>query len=263
MSFMSKLRAVSSVASAGASPSAGTRSVTNASPAAVRPAYARNLRMPAAPLHAPGGASATAEENSARFSNGLKEFLWQIGDIGRGNLLDLGAVSQTTLNYFIERNFKVYTEDLLAAWGAFLELDFAHAHSLPPEAERPDTSPAAQASRFLASNLRYPADSFDAILLWDVLDYMDREAANQFLLRLTSLTRDGGAVLAIFHTRPPEQFQRYRVLDAHNLELVSVPTLVRPRHVYQNREIQELFEKFRTQKTFVSRDQLREGVFVK
>ncbi len=92
---------------------------------------------------------------------------------------------------------------------------------------------------------------------------MDREAAQQFLPRITSMMRDGGAILAIFHTRPPEQFQRYRVLDAHNLALVSVPTLVRPRHVYQNREIQELFEKFRTSKTFVSRDQLREGVFVK
>src|SRR5260370_31419096 len=71
---------------------------------------------------------------------------------------------------------------------------------------------------------------------------MDREAAQQFLPRITSMMRDGGAILAIFHTRPPEQFQRYRVLDAHNLALVSVPTLVRPRHVYQNREIQELFE---------------------
>src|SRR5580704_6966164 len=250
MSFMSKFRTVSAVAGGGA--------------AAVRPAYSRNVRVPAAPLHAPGGASTqTAEKNSGRFSNGLKEFLWQIEDISRGSDLDLGAVSQATVTYFIERNFKVYTEDLLAAWGAFLELDFAHAHSLPPDAERPDNSPAAQAGRFLASNLRYPADSFDAILLWDVLDYMDREAAQQFLPRITSLMRDGGAILAIFHTRPPEQFQRYRVLDAHNLELVPVPTLVRPRHVYQNREIQELFEKFRTSKTFVSRDQLREGVFVK
>jgi len=255
MSFMSRLRAVSSVAA--------VNSVANAS-APVRPAYARNLRVPAVPLHAPGGApAATTVEKGGRFSNGLKEFLWQIGDIGKGSLLDLGAVSQATLNYFIDHNFKVYTEDLLAAWGAFLELDFARDHSLPPGAEQPDRSPAAQAARFLASNLRYPADSFDAILLWDVLDYMDREAAQQFLPRITSLMRDGGAVLAIFHTRPPEQFQRYRVLDAHNLELVSVPTLVRPRHVYQNREIQELFEKFRTQKTFVSRDQLREGVFVK
>jgi hypothetical protein len=250
MSFISKLRTVNSPA--------------NTSTSAVRPAYGRDLRVPPVPLHAPGGSPARAgEESSGRFSNGLKEFLWQIEDIGRGSLLDLGAVSQATVTYFIERNFKVYTEDLLAAWGAFLEHDSGRAQSLPAGSEQPDTSPATRADRFLAFNLRYPADSFDAVLLWDVLDYMDREAARQFLPRITSLTRDGGAVLAIFHTRPPAQFQRYRVLDAHNLELVPVPTLVQPRHVYQNREIQELFEKFRTSKTFVGRDQLREGVFVK
>ena len=50
---------------------------------------------------------------------------------------------------------------------------------------------------------------------------------------------------------------------AHTLQLVPSPTLVQPQHVYQNREIQELFEKFRTSNTFVGRDQLREGVFVK
>ena len=250
MSFMSKLRTVNSLG--------------NPSTSAVRPAYGRDLRVPPVPLHAPGGRPGRAgEEPSGRFSNGLKEFLWQIEDIGRGSLLDLGAVAQATVTYFIERNFKVYTEDLLAAWGAFLEHDSERGVSPPSGAAQPDTSPALRADRFLASNLRYPADSFDAVLLWDVLDYMDREAAQRFLPRITSLVRDGGAVLAIFHTRPPEQFQRYRVLDAHNLELVSVPTLVQPRHVYQNREIQELFEKFRTSKTFVGRDQLREGVFVK
>ena len=251
MSFMSKLRTVNSLAS------------TNSSAAAVRPAYGRDTRVAAVPLHAPTKSARAGQETSGRFSNGLKEFLWQIEDIGRGSLLDLGAVSQATVTYFIERNFKVYTEDLLAAWGAFLEQDSRRAASLSTGAEDTDSLPANRADRFLASNLRYPVDSFDAVLLWDVLDYMDREAAQRFLSRITSLTRDGGAVLAIFHTRPPEEFQRYRVLDAVNLELVSVPSLVQPRHVYQNREIQELFEKFRTSKTFVGRDQLREGVFVK
>ena len=257
MSFMSKLWAASSVASA--------TSATNSNPSAVRPAYARNLRVPPVPLHASGTPSTpAAEERCGRFSNGLKEFLWQIEDIGRGSLLDLGAVSQATVTYFIERNFKVYTEDLLAAWGAFLDHESERAKALAAVmAEQPDFSPAARADRFLASNLRYPADSFDAVLLWDVLDYLDREAAQRFLSRIISMTRDGGAILAIFHTRPPQQFQRYRVLDAHTLELVQAPTLLQPRHVYQNREIQELFEKFRTSKTFVSRDQLREGVFVK
>jgi hypothetical protein len=92
---------------------------------------------------------------------------------------------------------------------------------------------------------------------------MDKEAVQRFLPRISSLIREGGAVLAIFHTRPPEQFQRYRVLDKHNLELVPARALVQSQHLYQNREIQELFERFRTSKTFVGRDQLREGVFVK
>jgi len=250
MRFISKLRAVNHPA--------------NTSTPPVRPGYGSRLTAAPVPLHAPATKAGRAgEETSGRFSNGLKEFLWQIGDIGRGSLLDLGAVSQATVTYFIEHNFKVYTEDLLAAWGAFLQQDSQRAASLAAGLEQPDTSPVARADRFLASNLRYPADSFDAVLLWDLLDYMDREAAQRFLLRITSLVREAGAVLAIFHTRPPEQFHRYRVLDAHNLELVTMPNLVPPRHIYQNSEIQRLFEKFRTSKTFVGRDQLREGVFVK
>lgn len=250
MSFLGKFRPISYLG--------------NATAPAVRPAYGRDLRVPPVPLHAPTARPAQAGEQTAgRFSNGLKEFLWQLEGIGRGSLLDLGAVSQTTLTYFIEHNFKVYTDDLMAAWGAFLEQDSERVASLPPTAERPDLSPAARASRFLASNLRYPADSFDAVLLWDFLDYMDRDAAKQFLSRIVSMVREGGAVLTIFHTRPPEQFHRYRVVDAHTLQLVPAPALIQPQHVYQNREIQELFEKFRTSKTFVGRDQLREGVFVK
>jgi len=49
-----------------------------------------------------------------RLSNGLKEFLCQLDGIGRGHLLDLGPARQTTITFFIERGFKVYTEDLLA-----------------------------------------------------------------------------------------------------------------------------------------------------
>jgi len=33
--------------------------------------------------------------------------------------------------------------------------------------------------------------------------------------------------------------------------------------IYQNREIQELFSHYRTMKSFVGRDQLREALFIK
>jgi hypothetical protein len=217
-----------------------------------------------APLHATASSKATATATaSGRFSNGLKEFLWQLEDLGRGNLLDLGQVSQNTLNFFIERNFKVYTEDVLVAWRDFVHSEDERTRRQTAGPGMPDNSKGDRAERFLASNLNHSADSFDAVLLWDVLDYLDREIAGQLMQRLSSVVRDGGAVLAIFHTRTPEQFHRYRVLDALNLDPVEVRTILPAQRVYQNREIQDLFSRFRTSKTFVGRDQLREIVFGK
>jgi hypothetical protein len=230
------------------------------------PQTSRGARGPGAmtPLHAPvvGPASSKAPQ-TGRFSNGLKEFLWQLEDIGRGNLLDLGQVSQNTLNFFIERNFKVYTEDILVAWRDFARAEQERVRQLPAGAGAAENSPGARAARFLESNLNHPKDSFDAVLLWDVLDYLDRDTVTRLMERLSTLVREGGAILAIFHTRMPEQFYRYRVLDALNLDLVQGSTIVPPQHIYQNREIQDLFLRFRTSKTFVARDQLREIVFAK
>jgi hypothetical protein len=193
----------------------------------------------------------------------LKEFLWQLDGIGRGTLLDAGPVSQATVRFFVERGFKLYTEDLLVSWRDFLRGEDEKLRSLPPGAVAPAESGAIRAERFLASNLTQPPDSVDAILLWDVLDYLDDEVVPHVLARISSLLRDGGAILAIFHTRLPERFHRYRVLDGQNLELIPAPLLVPPRHIFNNREIQLLFERFRSSKSFVGRDQLREGVFVK
>src|ERR1700724_1813917 len=65
--------------------------------------------------------SRAPEQAATRVSNGLKEFLWNLDGLGRGTLLDLGAAWQTTLNFFIERNFRVSTEDILRSWKQFLD----------------------------------------------------------------------------------------------------------------------------------------------
>ena len=88
-----------------------------------------------------------------------------------------------------------------------------------------NASPSARAERFLASTLPYARDTFDAILLWDVLDYLDREAAARVVSQLTKMMRSGGVMLAVFHMRLPEQLHRYRVLDGQNLELVPAPPI--------------------------------------
>ncbi len=214
-------------------------------------------------LSAPGPAGPAFAPRSARQSNALKEFLWQLEGIGRGCLLDLGPVWQATVSFFIERGFKVYTEDLLTAWKDFLRVEEQRLREAAPGAEADDMTPAARAQRFMSTNLQLADASVDAVLLWDLLDYVDAELAPRLVDRLARLVRDGGVVLAIFHGRAAEGFYRYRILDNQNLELMPAPPLFPVQHIFQNREIQNLFGRFRSSKTFVGRENLREAVFTR
>ena len=203
------------------------------------------------------------EPKAGRQSNGLKEFLWQLEGIGHGHLLDLGPARQATITFFIERGYKVYTEDLLATWQYFLEEDEQRAKKLSTGADRSEMAPVARAARFLDTTLLYPNNTFDGVLLWDILDYVDSDLMTKLAARITSLVRDGGVLFGIFHTRKPITFHRYRVLDAQHLDLIPASCPFQPQRVFQNREISNLFSRFQTSKMFVGRDQLREGLFVK
>ena len=208
-------------------------------------------------------ASSGVAPKGGRQSNGLKEFLWQLEGIGHGHLLDLGPARQTTITFFIERGFKVYTEDLLATWQYFLDEEAQLAKKIPAGADRSEMTPEGRAKRFLETTMLYPDDTFDAVLMWDILDYLDGDLMAKLAARITSLVRDGGVVFAMFHTRKPILFHRYRVLDAQSLELIPASCPFQPQRVFQNREISNLFSRYRTSKMFVGRDQLREGLFVK
>lgn len=212
-----------------------------------------------------GAARAPEPRESSRVSNGLKEFLWNLDGLGRGTLLDLGPAWQTTLSFFIERGFRVSSEDLLRGWKEFLTEEEAKLREAAGSAAQHnlDVTPANRAARFLESNLQYPTSSFDAVLLWDLLDYIEPVVAKQMVANLTELLRPGGVVFAMFHSKKPEGFQRYRVVDSTTLQVVSSAVLCPAQRVYQNREIQDLFSRYRTMKSFVGRDQLRESLFIK
>jgi SAM-dependent methyltransferase len=224
----------------------------------------RTRTAPASPVAAVGPSRPSENTGASRVSNGLKELLWNLDGLGRGTLLDLGSVWQTTLSFFIERGFRVTSEDILRAWKDFLQKEEA---SLREAGRTPDPSvdmtPNGRAVRFLESNLKYPVASFDAVLLWDLLDYLEPSMANRTVASVTELLRPGGVIFAMFHSKKPEGFQRYRVVDSNTLQVISAPVLCPAQRVYQNREIQDLFGRYRTMKSFVGRDQLRETLFIK
>lgn len=200
---------------------------------------------------------------ATRMSNGLKEFLWNLDGLGRGTLLDLGPAWQTTLTFFIERGFRVSSEDILREWKDFLREEEVRLQGAEVASETLDLTPSGRAARFLEANMQYPRASFDAVLMWDLIDYLEPALAKQTIINLTEWLRPGGVVFALFHSKKPEGFQRYRVADSTMLQIISAPVLCPAQKVYQNREIQDLFGRFRTMKSFVSRDQLRETLFIK
>jgi hypothetical protein len=205
-----------------------------------------------------------AMPETTRVSNGLKDFLWNLDGLGHGTLLDLGPAWQTTLSYFIERGFRVTSDDLLRSWGNFLAEQERLLKEQPRVAENyAQHTPDAMAKKFLAENMAYPANSFDALLLWDVLDYLEPTLAKQAVASLTEMLRPGGVVLAMFHSKKPDAFQRYRVMDTNTLQVLGTKPIVPAQKVYQNREIQEMFGRYRSMKSYVGRDQLRESLFIK
>lgn len=220
-------------------------------------------RPPAGAPPQVGTSLAPAELESNRLSNGLKELLWNLDGLERGALLDLGPAWQTTLSFFIERGFRVSSEDVLRAWKTFLTEEEARLRKDFAAGETLEMTPSARAARFLKENLQYPRSSFDAVLLWDLLDYLEQALVKQTVASLTELLRPGGVVFAMFHSKKPEGFQRYRVVDSNTLQMVPTAVLCPAQKVYQNREIQDLFGRYRTVKSFVGRDQLRETLFIK
>lgn len=237
--------------------------------AAVRREVSTPIHLSSRTRTSSGGAPATGAvrgpvpQESDRVSNGLKELLWNLDGLERGSLLDLGPAWQTTLSFFIERGFRVSSEDILRAWKAFLTEEETRLREDFAAGETLEMTPNARAGRFLQKNLQYTRASFDAVLLWDLLDYLEPVLVKHVVSSLTELLRPGGAVLAMFHSRKPEGFQRYRVLNSNTLQVIPTAILCPAQRVYQNREIQDLFRSYRTVKSFVSRDQLRETLFIK
>jgi hypothetical protein len=212
----------------------------------------------------PGPKSAVEANGNVRISNGLKEFLWLTTEESKqGRLLDLGAVFQSTVMFFIERGFRLSTEDMMRSWKEFLTAEEDGMRNMKVGDEGARVSKGMLAGKFLESNLQYPEDNFHGVLAWDLFDYLDAELLPRVMERLYTILRPGGAVLASFHSKTPERFNRYKIVDGQNIELIPSPTLAVHGRIFRNREILDIFGKFRSSKTFVGRDQVREAIFLK
>lgn len=185
-----------------------------------------------------------------RQSHGLAEFLSYLQDCEGLAVLDLGGVSQANVAAITNLGHRLYTED---AWRGLDQLF----PTLPEEEVE-----AAAVRQFLSEHFAFPQESFDGILVWDLLEFLPSPLLEHTLDALHSVLKPGGHLLAFFHAeaRPGElPVYSFRIAGPAALSL-ELRGYRMPARLFNNRGIEQLFGRFRSVKFFLARDHLREVV---
>ncbi|HKD92458.1 MAG TPA: class I SAM-dependent methyltransferase [Terriglobales bacterium] len=205
-----------------------------------------------------------AQQRITRRSSGFTEFARRIVGQEPLNILDLGPTSPANIEYLTNLGHKVYNEDVLHA-------GTDPALVTPGEGDKPTIDVA----RFLSSSLQYEPEKFDAVLCWDVADYMPEVLVKPMVDRIHRATKPGGSVLAFFHTKdagPDAPYYRYHIGGPETLSLQAmwkqgpvktrVP-LFRLQRIFQNRHVENLFRDYGSLKFFLARDNVREIIVLR
>ena len=120
-------------------------------------------------------------------------------------------------------------------------------------------------TRYVSENLRHEREKFDAVMAWDVLDYLPEEVVKPTVERLHTIMKPGGILFAFFHTKDAgtdAPYYRYHIGAADTLELQRGPNFPLQR-VFNNRNIETLFRDYASIKFFLGRDNIREVLVVR
>lgn len=122
-----------------------------------------------------------------------------------------------------------------------------------------------QLPEFFATRFKEAPGTVDGILCWDVLDYLDRPAAQALASALSKLLRPEGSLLGFFSTAEQSEpvYTKYVVVDDANLRYRTYPA-PRPRQrTLLNGDIIKLFKDLRVTDSFLMKSKVREMLFRK
>ena len=199
---------------------------------------------------APGEVSSARPPAELHKTLGLKEFLSRLEGKGKIHLLDLGPALEDNILYLATRNWKVYVQDF------FFELE--EARDSPPD--QPFSF-----AQFLDRSFPYANNTFDAVLAWDLFNYLAPKEGNALAKRLFVQMKVGGLLLALFSSTKTiaNAPLEYRIVDAGNLhydsdrfERVSAPS-------FTNNEIVRMMDRFAVVNFYFLRNGVREALLTK
>ena len=201
------------------------------------------------------GSKPSSSARITRKSTGFLEFSKAVVTPEGQKVLDLGPTSPSNIQFLLSLGHRASNEDVLAE---------ANDPALRvPGEEKGSTT--LDIDAFLRSNLKHEPETFDAVMLWDVCDYLPEPLVKPVVERIYRITKPNGLLLAFFHTRdagPEAPYYRYHMADRDTLELQVGPPF-RLQRVFANRHIENLFKEYRSIKLFLGTENIREVLIVR
>lgn len=173
-------------------------------------------------------------------SNVLRVFTERLKRSQNAQLLDLGPVCGENINFFAKRVKRLFVCDM------FLRLDLAYRRGLP--------------TTHVWQHLDYPPLSFDGIMLWGLIDYLDDSEVRKLLHLCNTMLKPSGTLLAVVKDEFTISSTINSYVIADNLEVYLRPQphlslSLRTRH---NRALLTIVAPFTPIKSFVSRGGITE-----
>ena len=194
---------------------------------------------------------AEKEVVTTRPSRGLEQFFTYIRGQQGLSVLDLAGASQDNINFITNLGHRLYSEDFLRS------LDDNFVGKDPAE-----LASSARIESFLGHNLNFETEQFDAVLVWDVLQFLPSVLLAATLERLGRIVRPKSYLLAYFHADEKSQqvpSYSFRIKDQQNI-LLAQRGFRKPAQIFNNRSLEKLFQSFDSVKFFLTREQLREVI---
>ena len=169
-------------------------------------------------------------------SNVLRVFTERLKRSQDAQLLDLGPVCGENINFFAKRVKRLFVFDM------FRRLDLARRRGLP--------------TTNVWQQLDYPPLTFDGIMLWGLIDYLDDSEVRKLLNLCNTMLKPSGTVLAVVQSEftITSTINSYVIADNFEVYLRPQPHLSLSLRTRHNRALLTIVAPFTPIKSFVSQD---------
>jgi len=180
----------------------------------------------------------------------LRELLEALPPGARHAVLDLGPSVAANVRFLSALSCRVRIADLVRSLAA---------ESV--ESRRPEAM-GALLERLLPVG---PDERFDALLAWDVFDYLRPDQVSSLVARLAPACRPEAPVLVFASTRRtiPAVPLRYRIVDRENVAYEGPREPVRPSPRYGQSDLRRMMPGFSVRRSFLLRSGIQEYLLVR